>query len=54
MSTALLLLRATQLGLHIADLEEIDEGMLLDMFVESANDREEYTAKPTQSMMDRF
>lgn len=42
------------MGLHMADLEELDIGTVLDMVIESANDHAEYTLKPTQSMFDRF
>lgn len=54
MNTPLFLLRAFQMGLHMADLEELEEGMVMDMIIESANDHAEYTKKPTQATFDRF
>lgn len=54
MNTPLFLLRAFQMGLHIADLEELDEGVVMDMAIESANDHCEYAKKPTQEMFDKF
>lgn len=41
-STALILLRALQLGLNLYDLELITLGMLYDIMTEKANDSAEY------------
>ena len=38
MTTALFLLRCTELGLSMADLDELDLGMVFDMFTEKSND----------------
>ena len=54
MNTAVYLLRAIQLGLSISDMEKIDEGMIVDMFIESANDSVDYQACASQEDMDRF
>jgi hypothetical protein len=54
MNTPLFLLRAFQMGLHVADLEELDEGVVTDMAIEAANDHAEYAIKPTQATYDRF
>ena len=56
MNSALYLLRAKQLGLSIADMEQIDESIVFDMMVESANDYadESYVQLATQSDFDRF
>lgn len=54
MNTPLFLLRAFQMGLHVADLEELDEGVVMDMVIESTNDHAEYAIKPTQDIFDRF
>jgi len=54
MSAALLLLRATQLGVRISDLYFISYGMLLDMFTELQNDDVEYDKIATQEDMDNF
>lgn len=54
MNTAVYLLRAIQLGLTINDLEQLDEGMVVDMFIESANDSAEYQERASQEDMNRF
>ena len=54
MNTPLFLLRAIQMGLHIADLDELDTGMVMDMVIESANDHCEYAIRPTQDTFVRF
>lgn len=41
-TTGLFLLRATQLGISIADLELLSVGNVLDMMIERANDEYEY------------
>ena len=38
MSTALFLLRCTELGLSMDDLDDLTVGMVNDMFTEKAND----------------
>lgn len=38
MSTALFLLRCTEVGLSMNDLDELSVGMVNDMFVEKSND----------------
>lgn len=48
------MLRATQLGLTMEDLDALDEGMVIDMLIEAANDQEEYDIKPTQADIDRI
>ncbi|MBQ3071829.1 MAG: hypothetical protein IJD20_00865 [Oscillospiraceae bacterium] len=40
MSTALLLLRAAEIGISIADLDLLTIGMLNDIFIEKFNDSE--------------
>lgn len=54
MNTALFMLRAIQLGLSIKDLEELEEGFVLDMMAERSNDNETYADLPTQADFDRF
>lgn len=54
MNTAMFLLRCTQLGLSMTDLEHLSIGMVLDMAVESGNDRCEYPYKATQGDIDKF
>lgn len=54
MNTALYMLRAVQIGLSIRDLEELEEGFVLDMLAERHNDTQEYADLPTQADFDRF
>lgn len=54
MTTALFLLRCTELGLSMADLEYLDMGMVFDMFTEKANDDVKYATIATQEDMNRF
>lgn len=53
-NTALYYLRATQIGLKIDDLEEMERGMLFDMITEQSNDHEEYDYVATQEDMTNF
>lgn len=53
-STALFLLRATQLGLSQADLDSMSLGIVLDMWAEHSNDSLEYREIATQEDMDNF
>lgn len=39
MTTALFLLRCTEIGLSMNDLDDLTFGMVIDMFIEKANDR---------------
>lgn len=55
MTTGLFLLRCTELGLSMADLNYLDMGMIYDMFTEKGNDS--YTGwrqVATQADFDRF
>ena len=55
MSTALLHLRAVQLGISIGDLELLTIGMLNDMYAEAVNDQEgSYAQLATQEDFDAF
>ena len=54
MTTPLFLLRCTQIGLSIRDLELLTIGMVNDMYVESVNDDCEYSELATQEDFDRF
>lgn len=55
MTTAVLLLRAAEVGISIADLDLITIGMLNDIFVEKFNDSEgEYDDVATQEDIDTF
>lgn len=55
MTTALLLLRAAQMGISIADMDLLTIGMIQDMAVESHNDYDgDYARVATQEDFDRF
>lgn len=54
MNTAVYLLRAAQLGLSMNDLENMEEGLVVDMMTESVNDTAEYHQMASQEDMDRF
>lgn len=55
MTTAVLLLRAAEVGISIADLDLLTIGMLNDIFVEKFNDSEgEYEDVATQEDIDQF
>lgn len=53
-TSALFLLRASQIGLSMTDLEYITIGMVLDMYTELANDSEKYPELATQADFDAF
>lgn len=54
MTTALLLLRAVQLGISVRDLELLTVGMVNDMYIEAENDKCTYNTIASQDDMDRF
>jgi len=54
MTIGLYLLRAFQIGLHMADLEALSYGQVIDMMTESANDEAKYNQLATQADFDRF
>jgi len=54
MNTAIFMLRAKQMGLSIADMDEIEEGFIMDMIIESGNDNYEYREVANQSDFDSF
>lgn len=54
MTTALFLLRCTELGLSMKDLDDLDFGMVVDMFTERGNDSVEYPLLATQEDMNKF
>ncbi len=53
-NTAVYLLRAVQLGLSICDMENLDEGMIIDLLTESVNDTADYQTLASQEDMDGF
>lgn len=58
MNTALYLLRAKQIGLSLSEMDVMEEGMVLDLLAESANDRAAedgaYRQIATQQDFDRW
>lgn len=55
MTTAVLLLRAAEVGISVADLDLLTIGMLNDIYVEKFNDSEgEYEEVATQEDIDTF
>lgn len=54
MSTALFLLRCTEVGLSMADLDELSVGMVNDMFVEKSNDNYDWKEIASQEDFDKF
>lgn len=54
MNTAVYLLRAKQLGLTLVEMDDLDEGMVIDMIVESSNDTVQYATKASQEDFDRW
>lgn len=54
MTTALFLLRCTELGLSLSELDMLSIGMVYDMFCEKSNDDYDYNSVATQADMDNF
>lgn len=54
MTTALFLLRCTEVGLSMSDLDDLTVGMVNDMFVEKSNDGYEWKELASQEDFDRF
>ena len=54
MTTALFLLRCTEVGLSMADLDDISIGMVNDMFVEKSNDNYDWKELASQEDFDKF
>lgn len=56
LNTAVFLLRCTEVGLSMTDLDHLTVGMVIDLFTERLNDQEEpnTTRKATQKDFDKF
>lgn len=54
LTTALYILRAVQVGLHVNDLDALDMGDVMDIITESSNDNAEYKQLANQADFDRF
>ena len=48
------MLRCKELGLGLDELEQIDFGLVMDMFTEKTNDEHDYPYKATQKDFNRF
>lgn len=48
------MVRAKQLGLSLFEMDELEEGMIIDMIIESGNDHFEYQQIASQEDFDRF
>lgn len=48
------MLRCAELGLSIADLDDMTMGMVYDMLIERTNDHEKYNYKATQEDINNF
>lgn len=53
-NTALFMLRCTQCGISISDLDRLTIGIVNDMFVEKQNDEYKYPVLATQADIDRL
>ncbi len=54
MTTALFLLRCTEIGVSIADLDLLTIGLVMDMWTERGNDSVKYDTIATQEHFDKF
>jgi hypothetical protein len=54
MTTPLFLLRCTEIGISIRDLDLLSIGLVLDIWTEKANDDVKYRRLATQEDFDRF
>lgn len=54
MTTALFLLRCTEIGISIADLDLLTIGLVMDMWTEKGNDSVKYDRVAGQEEFDRF
>lgn len=54
MTTPLFLLRTLSLGISISDMDLLTVGLIVDMYTERANDREEYPDVAQQEDFDIF
>ena len=54
MTTALFLLRVYQIGLTMADLDDLEAGTVFDIMTEAVNDEYKYKQVASQSDFDRF
>lgn len=48
------ILRAKQIGLSLSEMEELEEGFITDMIIESNNDHCDYKELASQEDFDKF
>lgn len=48
------MVRAKQMGLSFEEMEQLEEGFIMDMIIENGNDNFEYNEVATQSDFDSF
>ncbi|MCH4007789.1 MAG: hypothetical protein LKE59_11690 [Eubacterium sp.] len=54
MTTPLFLLRCTEIGISVRDLDLLSIGLVLDIWTEKANDSVKYARVATQEDFDKF
>ncbi len=54
MTTPLFLLRSTEIGISIRDMDLLSVGLVIDMWTEKANDGVKYKRVATQEGFDEF
>jgi hypothetical protein len=54
MTTPLFMLRCLQVGLRLSDLDDLDIGLVNDMFCEQVRDHEKWDEVATQADIDKF
>lgn len=54
MTTPLFLLRSTEIGISIRDMDLLSVGLVIDMWTEKANDGVKYKRVATQEDFDEF
>ena len=48
------MVRAKQMGLTLKEMDELEEGFIMDMIIESGNDNYEYKELASQDDFDKF
>lgn len=54
MTTPLFLLRSVEIGISIQDMDLLTVGLVIDMWIEKANDGVKYNRVATQEDFDKF
>lgn len=48
------MVRAKQMGITLSEMDELEEGFIMDMIIESGNDNYEYKELASQDDFDKF